>query len=133
MSCALNRGEGPRQRARKSNMDPVLFGKVLMVVIIITMTLVCLQLVMMWGSIIDSVHVWRAYVGYALWLFVFLVICGLLGDFDLMDASIYAGIPWPYVLSFFFLFIPVINNTRLSGSLSVILLVAFLTNVFFTT
>ena len=114
-------------------MDPVLFGKVLMVVIIITMTLVCLQLVMMWGSIIDSVHVWRAYVGYALWLFVFLVTCGLLGDFDLMDASIYAGIPWPYVLSFFFLFIPVINNTRLSGSLSVILLAAFLTKVFFTT
>lgn len=113
-------------------MDPVLFGQLLMMTIIVVMTLVCLQLVMMWGTLIDSVHVWRAYVGYALWLFNFAFICGLFGDFDAFDRAIYAGIPWPYAISFFFLFIPGINNTRVSGSLAVLILATFLTKVFWT-
>ena len=104
-----------------------------MMAIIILLTVVCTSMAFNIGSVIDGTGAFQAMVGYALWLFIFLAVCGILGNFNWFDGIIYAGMPWPYVIAFFCALIPPLSHTRLSGPLAVILLAIFLTKVFWMT
>lgn len=114
-------------------MDPVLFGQILMMAIILLLTVVISSLAFNIGCAIDGTGAFQAMVGYALWLVNFCFMCGILGHFEWFDGVLYAGMTWPYVIAFFFALIPPLSHTRISGPLAVILLAIFLTKVFWMT